>query len=1150
MDDVPLRLGTVLRLDVSGTVREEVFGPALPPGYVPLELSSALPVRLETDGRLHAQVRPGTWEIRLLARAPGVDSAVTVPEGRANLPSEEIWSYQSNDRLRVTAASGDSPVDPGQANVPGDWAGFPAFRLEPGDALRIEERSRGLTQVDNDLSLERSMWLDFDGGAFTIRDSVSGRMRRDWRLDMLAPFTLASATEYGADLLVTAGDADGESGVEIRQADVNLKATGRTDAQGSLPATGWNTRFASVATTLFLPPGSKLLAARGADFVQGSWVGRWQLLDFFVLLLITIAAWRLLGRTAGIVALLAMVLSFHELAAPTWLWLNLLLAVALLRVAPQGRLRNFMRAYLGLGAVLLVAALVPFIAQQLRIAIYPQLEPQFGEVPMSAGEMASAAPPAADMVSRENEAALMKSADEAREVMEEIVVSGSQAEPTNFPRYAPNAIVQTGPGIPAWQWNAARLHWNGPVDATQTLSLLILPRWSVTLLRFVEVALLLLFAAMVAAHVSGRRWQLPGGLALGRGAAGMLIVAAGLAGALTDVRAETPSPEILEALRQRLTEPPECAPRCAEIVAAEVSLRDSAVSLRLSVHALAEVAVPLPGTPDGWRPDAVLVADATPAEVLRGPDQALWIRIEPGRHVVTLRGASGDADSLQIAFPAPPRVVDVEAAGWDVAGLRDRRLLSGALQFTRVAATGGASAPERWESSRFPPFAHIARTIEMGLDWTLTTTVTRVAPADGALTLRVPLLPDESVLAEGLPVSAGEMLVALAPGQDSMTWQSRLPRRSPLELAAGAESPWKETWRISAGSLWHVEFDGVPESLADDAAAGARTAEFHPRPGETLTIAATRPEPVAGGTIAFDSVDVRVTQGERSRDGSLALAYRSTRGAQHAIRLPADAELVSVTIDGRGEPLRIEDGAVTVPILPGAHAVNIDWRDPGPVGFATTVPPMELGAPAGNIALELQLPASRWLLLAHGPKLGPSVLYWSELAALVLFAFLLSRISWTPLRFHHWLLLGLGFSTFSWPVAALVALWLVAVGARDRWRVAGEWWHYNLLQAGVVVLTVAALIAIVVSLPLGLLGSPDMHVAGNGSTGQFLSWFADRTESLTPLAGAWSLPMWMYKALILAWALWLSLALLRWLPWTWRCFVRDGFFRSRKAAGA
>jgi hypothetical protein len=220
------------------------------------------------------------------------------------------------------------------------------------------------------------------------------------------------------------------------------------------------------------------------------------------------------------------------------------------------------------------------------------------------------------------------------------------------------------------------------------------------------------------------------------------------------------------------------------------------------------------------------------------------------------------------------------------------------------------------------------------------------------------------------------------------------------------------------------------------------------------------------------------------------------------------------------------------------------------VGFATTVPPMELGAPAGNIALELQLPASRWLLLAHGPKLGPSVLYWSELAALVLFAFLLSRISWTPLRFHHWLLLGLGFSTFSWPVAALVALWLVAVGARDRWRVAGEWWHYNLLQAGVVVLTVAALIAIVVSLPLGLLGSPDMHVAGNGSTGQFLSWFADRTESLTPLAGAWSLPMWMYKALILAWALWLSLALLRWLPWTWRCFVRDGFFRSRKAAGA
>jgi hypothetical protein len=40
--------------------------------------------------------------------------------------------------------------------------------------------------------------------------------------------------------------------------------------------------------------------------------------------------------------------------------------------------------------------------------------------------------------------------------------------------------------------------------------------------------------------------------------------------------------------------------------------------------------------------------------------------------------------------------------------------------------------------------------------------------------------------------------------------------------------------------------------------------------------------------------------------------------------------------------------------------------------------------------------------------------------------------------------------------------------------------------------------------------------------------------------------MWVYKVLILAWALWLSFALLRWLPWVWRSFAGEGLWRSRK----
>ncbi|HEX9853586.1 MAG TPA: hypothetical protein VGA68_11250, partial [Woeseiaceae bacterium] len=186
---------------------------------------------------------------------------------------------------------------------------------------------------------------------------------------------------------------------------------------------------------------------------------------------------------------------------------------------------------------------------------------------------------------------------------------------------------------------------------------------------------------------------------------------------------------------------------------------------------------------------------------------------------------------------------------------------------------------------------------------------------------------------------------------------------------------------------------------------------------------------------------------------------------------------------------------------------------------------------------------------AGGPDLGPAVLYWSELAALVLLALLLGRIDLTPLGTTQWILLGLGFSTFSWAAFAVVALWLLSSGARHRWSLTQVSRHFNLLQISFALLTIAALAAIVTSLPAGLLGTPDMHVRGYESAGNWLQWFADRSEGPLPQASVLTVPLWFYKALILVWALWLSFALLRWLPWVWKAFAQQGLWRPRSKAG-
>jgi hypothetical protein len=1160
-DLIPTSLTTVMRIDVAGGVREELFGPILPDGFIPVSMQSELPARLEADGKLRLQVRPGRWTITLSARAPGVANEITLPAPETNLPDAEVWSYRSMDRLRVTAVEGLSPVDPQQAQVPENWRQQPAFRIQAGETFSITERSRGIVATDNELALNRTMWLDFEGGGFVVKDTVGGRMRSDWRLDMAPPYSLLSAAEAGESLLITQGPDEGQTGVELRYSSVDLTSLGRSDTRSAMPITGWNSRFASVAALLHLPPGHKLLAAPGADKAPASWVSQWQLLDFFLVLIMTIAVWRLFGGSAGVIALLALTLSFHEINAPAWLWLNLLIAIALMRVAPAGRLQQAVRAYQGVSVLLLVAVLVPFIAGQLRIAIYPQLESQytagmFGIASTATYDMPATVPAEGRIqeLRVEPEKAERKLASQQMaDSLEEITVAGSMrpdaARPKRYSRYAPNAIVQAGPGVPSWQWNSYHLSWSGPVDADQAMRLVVLPRWAVTLLRFFEVAMLLLFATVLAAEIARKRWRLPGGLKLGASQAASLLAVCTLAFLLSvspTVEAQTPDRELLRQLETRLLAPPECVPRCAEIVAADVAVRGDSVSISLNVHALEEVALPLPGSDRGWSPQAVMLDGTGAAQVLRGPDRGLWIRVTPGRHNVVLRGSTPAADSLEIPFPTPPRVIEVSSEGWFVAGIKDRRLLSGSLQLTRLQTEQGGEAAPRWESSRFPVFVVVTRTVEFDLDWQVRTTVQRQAPVQGALTIDVPLIDGETVLNEHITVVDGNAQVAMNPTQRQVSWVSRLPRTSPLTLTAESGAPWVEVWNVSVGSIWNVAFSGVPESESGQSNQGARVAVFNPRGGEALTMTATRPEASAGTTLAFDRVNLAVSQGDRSSTAQLTLSYRSTRGAQHVVQLPESAEITEVRIDNRVEPLRADGRNLSLPILPGVHGISVTWRDSRDAGSVTKTPDVDLGAPASNITMNLTLPGNRWLLGTDGPPLGPAVLYWPELVVLILIALILGRVDWTPLKWWHWLLLGFGFSTFNWPVLGVVVLWLLSCGARDQWRTKIPWWRYNTTQVFYALFTVIALLAIVVSLPSGLLGSPDMHVTGNGSYGNALTWFADRSESVLPVAIAWSAPIWIYKVLILIWALWLSFALLRWLPWVWQCFAKDGFWHSRK----
>jgi hypothetical protein len=1150
-DDIPALLTTVIRVQAAGEAREELLAPVLPTGFVAVSLSSGLPARLEPDGRMRVQVRTGNWEIRLGARGSGIAETLRRPAGEGPWPAEEIWSFQSVDRLRVAAIEGAESIDPGQANVPDEWREFPGYRVTRDTELKVVERSRGLSASDdNQLTLARELWLDFSHDGFTAVDSIGGRMRQGWRLDMVEPYRLLSARVADQNLLVTKGAAEGATGIELRAPEVQVQTVSRIGAGSAMPATGWQSRFTDVRGTLHVPPGHRLIAALGADSAPDAWIERWRLLDMFLVLIASLAVARLLGWRIGLLALAGLALTHHDSHGMIWLWVNFLVALVLAREAPEGRLRRLASAYRAVSAAVLLIALVPFAVNQARLAIYPQLdgaEYSAPETPRPAMAIppANAPLPASAGIEEAKEGALTLEREAAGR-LDKVTVTGSRA--SSVPqRYAPGTLLQAGPGIPEWQFLTHPFSWSGPVDAGQKLRFVIATPFWLSLWRLAGIALLATLLAVLVRFGFGwpRNWpRLP---RFGTSAASWVIAIA-LFSAAFSAHAELPNADLLNELKERLTRAPECAPACVEITAAEVIVAPDLLEITLDVSALTAVAVPVPSATGRWEPETISVDGQPNGGLFRDDSQQLWVPLRAGAHEVRLGGRIVAAESVQIVFPRQPRAVRARADGWEISGLSDERLLTNSLELVRKATAGRSARVET--SIQFAPFVRVTRRVSLGLDWTINTTVERLAPEKGAFTVKIPLLDGESVLTEGVEVSAERgVLVAMPAGVSAVTWTSGLARVEKLTLKNSSDAARTEVWQFDVNPEWNVRFDGTPAVLPLGVDSGTWTYEFHPRAAEQLVLDIRRPEAAPGDTLAIDGVSTAVRVGKRSTDTSLAVRYRSTQGGRHVFKIPADARVTAVQVDGASVPLRPENGELAIALLPGAHEIDVEWQTNAGVRVRARAPAIDLGSPSSNIHTRLDLPADRWTLYAMGPGVGPAILFWGELLVFIVIALLLGRSQYSPLRAQEWLLLGLGLSTFSWGVLLIFAAWIFAMKWRSGWDGSVNRRAFNWIQVGLGALSVIALISLVSAIPFGLLSTPDMRVRGFGSGANTFSWFLDQSSGALPRPAVLNVSLWWYKAAMLAWALWLSFALLRWLPWGWRALAAAGLWRG-KIAGA
>jgi hypothetical protein len=1205
MDGVPMVLQTRVSLEVAGKAREVTLGRALPDGFVAHALESELPARVEPDGRLRVQVRPGSFTLTLAARSA---TEAGRPPARITRPApdgpwkegEEVWVFETSPTLRVVTVDGLPSIDPQQTTLPDDWKKLPAYLLAPGATLALTEKERGdAVPPPDQLALARRLWLDFDGGGITAEDALTGIFRSSWRLAMGPSEKLGRVTVGGVDQFVTRLPGGGD-GVEIRQGEARVTTESRIEgAPRSFPVAGWAHDFQSVGATLELPPGWRLLHATGADAVSDTWLRQWSLLDLFLVLVSALAAAKLFGPRAGVLTLVALALTVTEPDAPAWLWLVVLLAEALARALGQGKLGRVLRLFqLGVWIALVLSA-APFAVQQVRAGLYPAQEreraggldlPMIGttsereyaayqakgedSTALRAGAVADAEePPSQGIVGglagggrgksakkpeglyglKNREAKLEAAKSEAERSLvraqgagrvavaasSKVTIAGNQPA-QNLTTYDPSVIVQTGPGLPRWQWRSVSLAWNGPVERGQRLSLWLLSPPVNAALAFLRVALIALLVWLL--------WRGPRAMFRSLVTAGGAVLALELVLIAPAARAaDFPPDEMLGQLRDGLLQKPACAPDCATLGRLALEASPDRLRLRFEVSAAAATAVALPGNREHWVPSDVLFDGRSGPQLWQDDDGTLWLSVAAGSHQVVLDGPLPARDMVQIALPNKPHVITTSVRGWRLAGVGDDGEIADTLQLAREA--DAAAAPGRSHAlaaSSLPPFVIVERTLRLGLKWQVETRVSRLTPAGTAVLLGVPLLRGESPLGESLRISQGQVQVALGPDDGETSWTSALEQRPAIELEAARSPSYVEVWRLDLGPIWHAERGGIPP-VHDESGGGGRVPEWRPWPGEKVTLAITRPGGTEGQSFTIESAGVAFAPGERSAEVTATLELRVSRGGERAVTLPEGATLEALTVDGTAQPLRQSGARVTLALHPGVQTAVLKYRDPAGLRLFYRPRLPDLGAPATNVRVDVTLPSERWLLALGGPRLGPAVLFWSQLLVLLLVALGLGRTTLTPLRARHWLLLGLGLSQLPLPAASLVAGYLLVLGLRRRLAEGVGKWLFDLRQVALAVWTVVAVVVLFAAVREGLLSAPDMHVAGNGSQGAELRWFADRAGAALPAPWIVSLPLLVYRVAMLVWALWLALAVIAWSRWAWLCFSAGGVWRPLRA---
>ncbi len=1033
-----------------------------------------------------------------------------------------------------------------QTTFPQKWRQLPLHLWDNSKPFSIEEKMRGMGQKKPPgVNITRSFWLDENGKELTYMDQISGNSLQTWRLDAADGQRLGAAKIGNESQLITKNPVTGATGVEVRVRNLNLQSVGRMDNKAKISATGWETNADSLSGTLYLPPGWRAFAVLGADSSSGDCVTKWSLLDVFLILVITVAIFKLWGWKLSMVALLSFVLAYHEQGAPRLVWLLLLISLIITNAVKNTQVKNIAKIFAYLSIVLVLFKLVPFAKNQIQQAIYPQLEAHsvVGKRNYSPSFSSNLSTIEAqmeldDMSSNRSNAGVKQVKSQRKSKM--------IYEKQNL-KYDSKAKIQTGPAVPEWSWRSVSFSWSGPVSANENVSFLLIPLW---LERLITIARVLLLGALLYGLIR----QLKGGapkmkdLNMKGLKKASSSVAAFLVFSLFLVKtteAQIPDATLLNTLKERVSDESLKGTQFVTIPEVNLSLDGMKLSMEVRIHTAKRTAVPLPGRLPVWSPVSVTLAngDAVPIGRHNG---YLWVVLDEGTHQVNVEGLVPAGD-WQWSFALKPQYVNIDALNWTVTGVKENGIPENQVFF--VEQNKSQNAEIAYDKKDYNPIFKVDRVLELGLIWQSTTTVNRLSPLGKAVSLSLPLLPGERILTPGVNEDNGRIEIRLGAQQQSFSWESQLEQIPEILLLAEKNEQWVEEWQVITSAIWNVSIQDAPEGGLEPIYANRPTGIvpiWKPWPGEKVSLKVARPKAIAGETLTIKQAIHKMNLGARQRTSSLKLSLQNSLGMDFILSMAKEAEVSSLRLNGKETPVRKEGESIIIPLRPGEQTLELVWKMPSSFSFVTLGDEVKLPVDCANASTVVTMPyLKRWVLWTDGPLRGPAVRMWPLLIVIILAGWFLGRIKSSPLKWYEWILLFIGLTQIPLICAFLVTLyffWISFKSAPFIQKIPRR--IYNLNQLVIIAGAIPCIIILLIALYTGLLGSPEMRIIGENSNEGNLRWFQARGEGqLLPIPKVFSVSIWFYRGMMLLWAVWLSFTLIRWTKWAWSQLELGGLWK-------